>query len=106
MTTRVRSATYWVLIGLVVSTVRGQVLPSGALIARLDAPKYDWVLGVPIQLELSVTNQSSSPVRTSSELEPRFGDVSLLVSDDGINFHPYLGPDWGTVETNRLTTLP
>jgi hypothetical protein len=71
----------------------------------LRAAKPQWVLGIPVQLQLTVTNQSASTLRTSLELDPKFGDVSLFVSEDGAHFRQYLGPDWGTVEINRVVTL-
>jgi len=104
MSMTIKSAANLILLGAVVHMVSAQNKPP--LVATLAVLQSQWVLGQPVELQLIVTNQSSTVVKTSLELDPEFGDVSVFVSTDGSHFRQYLGPDWGTVDISRVTTLP
>ena len=67
--------------------------------AHLDPEASEWVLGVPIQLTVSLQNISNEPIQTrTSDLNPGWGLVKLFISEDGSKFHPFWGPEWDTYD--------
>ena len=70
-----------------------------ALQVQLQPEQTNAVLGAPVEFKLSIKNISKKPVRmVRPYLDPETGDVGLLVSSDGVDFHPYFGPQWQTAE--------
>jgi len=76
---------------------------------HLESEQSEWVLGVPVEFKVSVTNVSPAPVRTAAlNLDPTEGDLTLQISSDGSSFHSYFGPDWETAEMgpSQVTLQP
>lgn len=95
-------------IELVVGLAMALLLPpqraaQGPLEAHLKVSKTEWVLGTPVELTVSVSNVSQTPVQTSLFVSPKSGELSLMISSDGSTFRRYLGPDWGTIEMGPRT---
>jgi hypothetical protein len=77
--------------------------------AHLDAEKSEWVLGVPIEFTVSVLNISNAPVQTrTSNLHPKWGEISLFISEDGSNFRAFWGPEWDSYDgaLSKITLNP
>jgi hypothetical protein len=67
--------------------------------AHLEPEQRDWVLGVPVEFTASVTNVSSAPVQTYSDLGPKWVGISFFISEDGSTFHGFDGPEWDSGRT-------
>jgi hypothetical protein len=79
--------------------------------AHLEPEQSEWVLGVPVELTVSVRNVSSTPVQTNVELAPHAEEISLLISEDGSTFRGFRGPEWDLGETedwykSKITLKP
>ena len=62
----------------------------------LEAKQDTFVLGEPVRVTLTATNDTSEPIETSIILSPQAGHVLFYVSEDGGDFKQYIGPGWGT----------
>lgn len=89
--------TAWFLLWVSAAGQSGGVAPP--LQATLEPKQSEWVLGVPVEFTVSVTNVSSAPVQTRThDLRPEWGEMSLFISEDGSNFRGFMGPGWETWE--------
>jgi hypothetical protein len=79
---------------LLLLTFTGQARAQAALQAHLDSQQGEWVLGVPVELTVSVTNVSSASAQTYSDLSPLWEGISFFISEDGSAFHVFNGPEW------------
>ena len=83
-----------VAVSLLFCAIAGQssvVLP---LQVSLESQQSERVLGVPVEFTVSVTNPSNAPVKTYWPLSPLWDGISFFISEDGINFHAFKGPEW------------
>jgi hypothetical protein len=62
--------------------------------ASLESKQSEWVLGEPVEFTASVTNVSSAPVQTYSDLGPEWEGIDFFISEDGSTFHRFRGPEW------------
>jgi hypothetical protein len=85
----------------------GQSTAAAPLQAHLEPQQSEWVLGVPVELTASVTNVSSAPVKTYSDLGPEWDGIDFLISEDGSTFHGVRGPQWyqGDLEDIGVGTI-
>jgi len=77
----------------------GQSSVVAPLRASLEPKQSEWVLGVPVEFTASVTNVSSAPVQTYSNLSPLWVGISFFISEDGSTFHAFDGPEWDLGKT-------
>jgi len=83
-------ATAWFLL----CASAGQSATVPPLQAHLEPQQSEWVLGVPVEFTASVTNVSSAPVQTYSDLGPEWEGIDFFISEDGSTFHRFRGPQW------------
>lgn len=84
---------------LLVLAFTGQGRAQTPLQSHLESQQSEWVLGVPVEFTASVTNVSSDPVQTYSDLSPLWEGISFFISEDGSTFHVFNGPEWDLGQT-------
>jgi len=68
----------------------------------LEAKQDTFVMGEPIHVTLTATNDTSEPIETALVLRPDAGMVLFYVSEGGGEFKRYIGPGWGTRDVYLL----
>jgi len=71
--------------------------------AHLESQQSEWVLGVPVEFTVSMSNVSNAPVQiTDCDLHPYCERMIPLISEDGSTFHEFRGPEWDAGELIEL----
>lgn len=74
----------------------------------LTPARSSWLAGQPVEILAKVTNVGQEPVTEVILLDPRFGEIDLVVAAEGGPWRAYLGPDWGVIdaELRPVTIAP
>ena len=94
----------FVAAALLFCTSVGQSSNVAALQTSLKSQQTEWVLGVPVEFIVSVANLSNAPIKMYWPLSPLWDGISFFISEDGVNFHTFEGPEW-TLGT-RVDIMP
>jgi hypothetical protein len=61
-------------------------------------PSGDYILGEPVELVVTLFNRSAISFDLLALLAPKYGNLTIEISDDGKAYKKYVGPGWSTTD--------